>query len=120
MPVEASGGRVAGELVWVMGTVIARGPALCNQSNITGTARAAPAQTDMKLRLPWPTLAVLGALAAAALVVRNRTRSAERLNPPSGRFLVIDGVRLHYVERGEGAPVVLLHGNGTMIQDFDL
>jgi pimeloyl-ACP methyl ester carboxylesterase len=74
----------------------------------------------MKLRLPWPTLAVLGALAAAALVVRKRTRSAERLNPPSGRFLLIDGVRLHYVERGEGAPVVLLHGNGTMVQDFDL
>jgi pimeloyl-ACP methyl ester carboxylesterase len=74
----------------------------------------------MKLRLPWPTLAVLGALTAAAFVVRNRTRSAERLNPPAGRFLEIDGVRLHYVERGEGAPVVLLHGNGTMVQDFDL
>jgi pimeloyl-ACP methyl ester carboxylesterase len=74
----------------------------------------------MKLRLPWPTLAALGALTAAALIVRNRTRTAERLNPPAGRFLHIDGVRLHYVERGEGPPVVLLHGNGTMVQDFDL
>lgn len=27
-------------------------------------------------------------------------------------------MRLHYIERGEGEPVVLIHGNGTMIQDF--
>ena len=31
-----------------------------------------------------------------------------------------DGVRLHYIDRGQGEPVVLLHGNGTMAQDFDL
>jgi pimeloyl-ACP methyl ester carboxylesterase len=31
----------------------------------------------------------------------------------------VDGVRLHYVERGEGEPLVLLHGNGSMIQDFE-
>jgi pimeloyl-ACP methyl ester carboxylesterase len=30
----------------------------------------------------------------------------------------VDGVRLHYIERGQGEPVVLIHGNGTMIQDF--
>jgi pimeloyl-ACP methyl ester carboxylesterase len=27
-------------------------------------------------------------------------------------------VRLHYIERGQGDPLVLIHGNGTMIQDF--
>jgi pimeloyl-ACP methyl ester carboxylesterase len=27
-------------------------------------------------------------------------------------------VRLHYVELGQGDPLVLIHGNGTMIQDF--
>jgi pimeloyl-ACP methyl ester carboxylesterase len=27
-------------------------------------------------------------------------------------------VRLHYVERGQGDPVVLIHGNGSLIQDF--
>jgi pimeloyl-ACP methyl ester carboxylesterase len=30
----------------------------------------------------------------------------------------VDGVRLHYVEQGTGEPLVLLHGNGSMIQDF--
>jgi pimeloyl-ACP methyl ester carboxylesterase len=45
-------------------------------------------------------------------------KKAERDNPPTGRFVEIDGVRLHYVERGQGEPLVLLHGNGSMIQDF--
>ena len=58
------------------------------------------------------------ALAAAAVVVQRRTKQAERANPPVGNFIEVEGVRLHYVERGEGQPLVLLHGNGTMIQDF--
>jgi pimeloyl-ACP methyl ester carboxylesterase len=37
-------------------------------------------------------------------------KNAENENPPGG---------LHYVERGAGAPLVLLHGNGSMIQDFE-
>jgi pimeloyl-ACP methyl ester carboxylesterase len=65
-------------------------------------------------------LAMAAAMAAAAIVVRHQTRKAERENPPAGRFIEIDGVQLHYVERGEGPPLVLLHGNGTMIQDYQL
>lgn len=59
-------------------------------------------------------------LAAAAVFVRHRTRQVERENPPTGRFVDVDGVRLHYVEHGEGTPLVLLHGNGMQIQDFEL
>jgi pimeloyl-ACP methyl ester carboxylesterase len=66
-----------------------------------------------------PLLAVGAGLAAAALLVRQRTRKAERDNPPLGRFVYVDGVRLHYVERGAGQPLVLLHGDGSMIQDFE-
>jgi pimeloyl-ACP methyl ester carboxylesterase len=58
-------------------------------------------------------------LAATALVNRQLAKSAERDNPPAGHFLEINGVRLHYVERGAGEAVVLLHGNGSMIQDFE-
>lgn len=57
-------------------------------------------------------------LAATALIVRQQARKAERDNPPVGRFLDMDGVRLHYVEWGQGQPLVLLHGNGSLIQDF--
>ena len=60
------------------------------------------------------------ALAATALYNAARARQAERRNPPIGRFIEVDGVRLHYVERGSGDPVVLLHGNGTMVEDMML
>src|ERR1700761_8579649 len=47
---------------------------------------------------------------------------AERRNPPIGVFIECDGVRLHYIDRGDAASpcVVLFHGNGTMIQDLIL
>jgi pimeloyl-ACP methyl ester carboxylesterase len=54
-----------------------------------------------------------------ALVNRRLARNAENDNPPAGQFLQVGGVRLHYVERGAGVPLVLLHGNGSMIQDFE-
>jgi pimeloyl-ACP methyl ester carboxylesterase len=60
----------------------------------------------------------VGALVVSALVNRRMAKKAQQDNPPTGRFVEIDGVRLHYVERGEGEPLVLLHGNGSMIQDF--
>ncbi len=65
------------------------------------------------------TAAAIGALAAMALVNRRFAKKAERDNPASGRFLDVSGVRLHYVERGSGDPLVLFHGNGSMIEDFD-
>jgi pimeloyl-ACP methyl ester carboxylesterase len=62
---------------------------------------------------------VIGALAAIALVNRQLAKKAEHDNPPAGHFLEVNGVWLHYVERGSGEPLVLLHGNGSMIQDFE-
>src|SRR3954447_9878780 len=60
----------------------------------------------------------VGALIGSAIVNRRIAARAERRNPPLGRFLQVDGVRLHYVERGDGDALVLLHGNGSMIEDF--
>jgi pimeloyl-ACP methyl ester carboxylesterase len=61
----------------------------------------------------------VGALAISALVNRHLAKKAEHDNPPTGQFLEVNGVRLHYVERGSGEPLVLLHGNGSMIEDFE-
>jgi pimeloyl-ACP methyl ester carboxylesterase len=58
------------------------------------------------------------AAAGTAAWVAGRARRAEQRHPPAGQFIDVDGVRLHYVERGEGVPVVLLHGNVVMLQDF--
>ena len=64
-------------------------------------------------------LATVGVtLAVSAMANVQLSKRAERQNPPAGRFVEVDGVRLHYIERGEGPPLVLLHGNGSMIQDF--
>ena len=57
--------------------------------------------------------------AATALWVEARARRAERANPPRGQFVEVDGVRLHYVERGSGPAVVLLHGNAVSLADFE-
>lgn len=62
--------------------------------------------------------AAAAALTIAALVNRVIAKNAERNNPPMGKFVEVGGVRLHYIERGQGEPLVLLHGNGSMIQDF--
>jgi pimeloyl-ACP methyl ester carboxylesterase len=65
-------------------------------------------------------LASAVALGAAALFTRVRARKAERAHPPRGRFIEIDGVRIHYLERGDGPVVVLLHGNGAMVEDYEI
>lgn len=63
--------------------------------------------------------ALVAIVVGLLLFVLYQTRRTERDNPPPGQFMEVDGVRLHYLERGQGQPLVLLHGNGTMIQDFD-
>ena len=66
------------------------------------------------------TAALLGfaGLAASMLYVQSKQRSVERDHPPEGKFIEVDGVRLHYIERGEGPALVLLHGNGLTASDF--
>jgi pimeloyl-ACP methyl ester carboxylesterase len=61
----------------------------------------------------------LVAAAATAAWVEVQARRAEREHPPAGHVIDIDGVQLHYVERGEGPPVVLLHGNMVSLDDFE-
>jgi pimeloyl-ACP methyl ester carboxylesterase len=61
---------------------------------------------------------IAAALASTAVAVLVRTRRSERLNPPSGKFVEVDGVRLHYIDVGSGEPIILLHGNGSLIQEF--
>jgi pimeloyl-ACP methyl ester carboxylesterase len=75
-------------------------------------------RTDSRTWLVPALLGSAAALGASALYAATMTRRAERETPPVGSFLTVDGVRLHYLERGQGEPLVLIHGNGTLIQDF--
>jgi pimeloyl-ACP methyl ester carboxylesterase len=65
--------------------------------------------------------AVAGSAALAALALGNHlaARRAERRHPPHGAFMHVDGVRLHYSDRGEGSPVVLIHGNAVSGDDWN-
>jgi len=60
------------------------------------------------------------ALAASAAFVRARTADAERAHPPRGHFITVDGVRLHYTDDGQGPPVVVFHGLGSMVEELAL
>jgi pimeloyl-ACP methyl ester carboxylesterase len=66
----------------------------------------------------WAGASLLSAALTAAWVER-RARRAERNQPPAGRLLEIDGVRLHVVEKGEGPAVVLIHGNMVSERDYE-
>lgn len=65
-------------------------------------------------------LALMVAALGAATFVQIRTRAAERAHRVRGGFLDVDGARLHYLERGSGPALVLVHGLGSMIDDFVL
>ena len=67
-----------------------------------------------------PALLATASLAVSFLYVQAKKRSTERDNPPAGKFIDVDGVRLHYLERGHGPDLVLLHGNALYANDFDL
>jgi len=38
--------------------------------------------------------------------------------PPRGKFIDIDGVRLHYIDKGNGPPLVLIHGLAGQVLNF--
>src|SRR5215203_4588472 len=63
-------------------------------------------------------LVMVAASAAAATYAVIHARAAEPKTPPAGCFVDVNTVRRHYIEQGQGDPVVLIHGNGTFIQDF--
>lgn len=49
---------------------------------------------------------------------RHALRLDDTGRSPIGSFATIDGTCLHYLDVGAGVPVVLLHGNGSLIGDF--
>lgn len=67
-------------------------------------------------------LGALALLAGSAYYVRRKGAQAEAHNPPKGRFVEVDGVKLHYTEHGDPqAPaLVMLHGIGAMGAEMEL
>lgn len=89
-------------------------------SDAHANAGTMPFGTVLGQRGKWLAAAgVVAALTGAALFNAAKARRAEAETPPAGKFIEVEGVRLHYVDRGTGgSTVVLLHGNGVMLQDY--
>ena len=63
--------------------------------------------------------ATIGAIGAGlALFSGFMARKVEAALPPQGRFLDIDGNRIHYVDVGSGPAIVMVHGLGGQMANF--
>ena len=72
--------------------------------------------------LQWVLAAALAivALGFAGLALNARlvARRVERAVPPLGRFVEVDDAKLHYVDRGEGRPIVMIHGIAANLRHY--
>ncbi|MBZ9760889.1 alpha/beta hydrolase [Mesorhizobium sp. CA8] len=70
----------------------------------------------------WLLAGLLAAIVLVVLALMLATwriaAKAERRVPACGKFVEIDGNRIHYVEEGEGKPIVFVHGLGAQLHHF--
>ena len=59
-------------------------------------------------------LMVVGLVAFTAFTARR----VEKALPPRGKFLDLDGARIHYLDKGSGPAILLVHGLGGQMGNF--
>ncbi len=66
------------------------------------------------------TLALGTGLVSGALALYSHWagRRAEAMVPADGRFIEVEGARLHYLDVGQGPAIVLVHGLGGQLRNF--
>src|SRR5262249_4983349 len=74
----------------------------------------------MRMILTGVAIAAVGILGGLAAFTAISARRIERAHPPVGRFVEVDGGRLHLLELGpaNATPVVLLHGATGNLNDM--
>lgn len=66
-------------------------------------------------------LALLVATAVVTAYLSNQqAKRAEAAYPPIGNFVEVDGRQVHYLQKGSGPHVVLLHGAGGNLREFTI
>lgn len=71
----------------------------------------------------WTFLTILVAIIAVAILALVlftwvQARKAEKAVPPHGKFVSLSTGPLHYVEKGEGPPIIMVHGLGGQLNHF--
>jgi pimeloyl-ACP methyl ester carboxylesterase len=64
-------------------------------------------------------LLLLGLIIGGLVGFSARTaRQVEKKLPPLGRFIEVDGARIHYLDEGSGPPLLLIHGLAGQMRHF--
>jgi len=71
----------------------------------------------MMLLLVVVALGVLG-LGGLVIFTAVTARRVEQALPPRGQFIEVSGARIHYLDKGSGPPIVIIHGLGGQIGNF--
>lgn len=84
------------------------------------SAHRRPSRPRVKRRLVVLATLLILPLVGLNLYTRFATQRAEARYPPVGQFVSIanENVHLHYVGKGTGQPVVLVHGNAGTVHDY--
>lgn len=61
---------------------------------------------------------LLAGLSASLFAGSAGKAHAESKHPPIGKFIEVEGIRLHYVDEGSGPAIVLIHGASGNIRDW--
>ncbi len=74
--------------------------------------------------LIWGALAILLALAVwlgwNVWLTRKTAWQVEQAVPPRGKFIDVSTGRLHYIDKGQGPVVLMIHGLGAQLGNFDM
>lgn len=63
-------------------------------------------------------VAVMALVLGLIVFLHFKFKQAESAYPPDGAFVSVEGINLHYVRKGQGTPVVFLHGGILSSYDF--
>lgn len=74
--------------------------------------------TSRRSVLKGAALVTLAAAAGIAGTAQVKAVRASRAYPPTGKFVEVEGLRIHYEQAGTGPDLVLIHGAGGNLRDF--
>src|SRR5579863_1203931 len=64
------------------------------------------------------TVLVAAILAGLVIFTAVTARRVEQALPPRGQFIDVSGARIHYLDKGAGPPIVIIHGLGGQMGNF--